>query len=52
MMLRNKLSFDVGAKNLMDVKNINVVSNNIHNSNNSMFIGYGRTIFASLKFEL
>jgi len=52
ILLRNKLSFDFGTKNLMDVKNINVVSNNIHNSNNSMFIGYGRTIFASLKFEL
>ena len=44
----------IGAKNLFDVTSIRKykADNSVHSSSNNSFVGYGRTFFTSLKFNL
>ncbi len=52
---KNKIELSLGCKNMLDVQNINVigVSSGIHQgSSNSTSIGYGRSIFTSIKYIL
>ena len=50
------LTITIGAKNLFNITDIKQSSNNntVHadNNNNTISVGYGRTFFTSLKFEL
>jgi outer membrane receptor for ferrienterochelin and colicins len=44
----------IGAKNLFDVTSIRKykADNSVHSSSNNSLVGYGRTFFTSLKFNL
>lgn len=53
-LFKNKLNISVGAKNLLDVKNINgTISGEAHSSgNNSIAVGMGRTYFMKLDINI
>ena len=53
-LISNKLIINIGAKNIFNVTDINILQNNaVHsNSSNTMSVGYGRTFFSSIKFML
>ena len=53
-LMSNKLIINIGAKNIFDVTDINILQNDaVHsNSSNTMSVGYGRTFFSSIKLIL
>lgn len=46
----NRINLTFGAKNLLNVTNINATATGVHSSGNSAPIAWGRTFFASLNF--
>lgn len=50
----NKLIINIGAKNIFNITDINILQNDlVHtNSSNTMSIGYGRTFFTNIKLIL